>query len=273
MQKLEVPIGIDRDWQITARDFNQIPITFAGTETLSARVWAGDDQASLFAPTVVFIAAGSGTMKLTVAASQTTGLTVGIYRLQVLSTASGRTFEVADLRLELTHVPGSAIPPAVYGTFQDCLQYAAWMNTLADQKEDTSGFVTQRGRARSWLDDILVSRFKYLSYAPSPGTPGFGAWMMQGWGRDPIPSKWLRDQLASNFLIVRDQTREIVAKKAIAFVCDQQIDGSDENPYTTLASRFHWQAENLVKVYRAEVDLSGDGFADVLINCGATDLR
>ena len=49
-----------------------------------------------------------------------------------------------------------------------------------------------------------------------------------GGGQDPYPSKWLRDQLANNSLIVRDQTKEITAKLAIWYVCSPQLARMEE---------------------------------------------
>ncbi len=276
MQRLDgIRIGTDADWQITALDSSGAAVVFSGTETLAATVWAGDDQAALFAPTVSFINAAAGTMKLSVGAAQTANLAIGLYRVTVTVTSGGRAFDCFDGLLELDHTAGTATAPTVYCSLDDCLEWAPWLQDLQSELADVTGFAKQRGRARSWLDDMIVTRYKYLSYAPSPGVPGFGSWLMQGWGRDPIPSKWLRDQLDANYLIVRDVIKEVTAKKAIAYVCAAQVGPKrDDNPYKDLARDFHWEADNLIKTVRAEIDLPPqDGYADILVNLGATDLR
>jgi hypothetical protein len=97
--------------------------------------------------------------------------------------------------------------------------------------------------------------------------------MMATSGWDPIPSKWLRDQLALNTLIVTGDTIEIVAKKALAYLCADQVGQDGTNPYQELGRTFARDAHNLLKTYRAEVDLDGDGNADLVVPCGATNLR
>ena len=51
-----------------------------------------------------------------------------------------------------------------------------------------------------------------------------------------------------------------------------------EEEEVQLARGYRWEAEQLLKLYRVEIDLpdpSGrrDGYADMVINCGATSLR
>lgn len=100
--------------------------------------------------------------------------------------------------------------------------------------------------------------------------------MMSG-GRDPVPSQWLRDQLDAGSLLVRDQTREITAKRAIYLIGMPRL-ARLEKAEQELARAYGREAEQLVKLYRAEIDLPDqhgrrDGLADIVINCGATSLR
>src|SRR5438445_291848 len=81
-------------------------------------------------------------------------------------------------------------------------------------------------------------------------------------GIDWWPNPWLRQQLDANRLIVRGLTTEIVAKKALSYVLEAQIGMGGDTPYEKLAARFDWQAEQLVKTYRAEIDLNADGAPD-----------
>jgi hypothetical protein len=96
-------------------------------------------------------------------------------------------------------------------------------------------------------------------------------------GQDAGPSKWLRDMLALDALIVRDQTREIAARLSTWYFCSPQLSRLDEEE-VELARRCRREAEELLKIYRAEIDLPDqagrrDGYADIVINCGATSLR
>ena len=98
-----------------------------------------------------------------------------------------------------------------------------------------------------------------------------------GGGQDTYPSQWLRDMLALNTLIVRDQTKEITARLSTWYVCSPQLSRLEEEE-VKLARECRWEAEELLRIYRAEIDLPDqtgrrDGYADIVINCGATSLR
>lgn len=268
-------IGTDRDYQITLVDESgNVVTTFLGSETLSATIWAGDSEASLATPTASWISAPAGTIKLAVSAANIAALAVGWYRLSLAIVSGGRTYDAFQGVLQIVEAAAAAIVPPAYTTLADLRTYAPWIEEL-EILDSSGGFAREQGRARSWLDDILVSRWKPTTAMPQLGQPGWGAWLMGGAGmNDPLPSKWFRDQLALNTLIVRDQVKEICAKKAIAYICDSQLGRDSKTPFQDLARRFHRDSDQLVKVLRAEIDLlPQDGFADLVVNCGATNLR
>jgi hypothetical protein len=274
--------GSDRDYQITLTDSSgNIVTTFTGSEALTATIWAGDTTAGLQTPTAVWINAALGTIKLTINATVSAALTAPAwYRVKLtIAGAGNRTYDAFEGLLQLLAAPGATAAPTVYSTFDDLVFYAPWIETLEDLSVDESGLARERGRARSWLDDLIVQRWKATSPTPQLGQPGWGAWMMSGAGMtDPLPSKWFRDQLGLNLgvggtttLIVRDSTKEICSKKAIAYVCESQL--ARDEKYQKLACLFHRQAGNLAKNYRAELDLNATGYASIVVNLGATNLR
>ena len=104
------------------------------------------------------------------------------------------------------------------------------------------------------------------------GQPGWGVYSLSG-GQDPFPSLWLRQQLAADTLILSDQVIEVVAKRAIYYVCAPQLGRLGDIPFRELAQGFAEESDNMIKLLRAEIDLNGDGSADMIINTGATNLR
>ena len=133
-----------------------------------------------------------GLVSVPVPGSATAGLAAGSYLVTVgLTDASADIFEGI---LEVGYAAGTDTLPPVYCSYDDLLDYTDWIGKLWTPK-DLTGFARQRGRARSYLDDILVSLWKWDTSAPSIGQPGFGSWLMGG-GQDTYPSQWLRDMLA-----------------------------------------------------------------------------
>jgi len=273
MSELTIVQGTDQSYpqQITI-DGSTPSTQFLNTDTLSGRVWPGGGQATLFTPTVTWIDASTAQFLITITAAQSTTLGPGKYSLQALATRSGVSIAIFDGSLKVTSAPGSTAALPVYTSYDDLVQYADWLEDLQTER-DGYGFQREQGRARSWFDDMLVERWKWNSYAPMTGTPGYGSYSLYG-GRDPFPSKWLRDTLALNTLIVRDQVRECLAKKAISYICARQIGkGDSARDYGRLARYFAREAEEIAKTLRAEIDINGDEYADLVINLGASDLR
>jgi hypothetical protein len=263
--------GSGDTWTVPIVDTNGVAIAYAGTEALAAKVWPGGTRAALLTLVPAWSSAPAGLTTLTITAAQSASLTPATYQVQCSVADASGTHTYYLGQLQVLPAPGTAVAAPSYCSIDDLREYAAWIDDL-QSGTDQAGFAVQVGRARSWLDEILVSRWKYLGFAPQLGTPGWGAWSLYG-GRDPMPSKWLRDQLANNLLMVTDTTREVTAKKALSYICRAQLGKNGDHSYQDLARGFAFEANELVKTYRAEIDLNGDGFADVYINCGATNLR
>ena len=286
---LQVVQGCARDFQLqVASPVNQAawsdsnPSPFLTTDTLSTTIWAGEDQPSVLTPTTTWVDYVAGTFQVSVTNSQSASLLPAAYRLQTTATRAGKSASIANCRFEVLSAAGSAATIPVYATFEDMLTYAPWIQDLQDDN-DEAGFLKERGRARSWLDDVIVARYKPGSLAPQLGQPGFGSFFMglgQSVASDCYPTKWLRDQLKANSgvggttaLICYDQVIEIVSKRALYYVLSAQVSAKGENPFGQKAREFRAEASNLAKLLRAEVDMNGDGYADYIINCGATNLR
>jgi hypothetical protein len=169
-------------------------------------------------------------------------------------------------------VPGTQPATPVYTTFADLLDHAPWVGDL-QAEESATWFLRQQGMAREWLDEIIIQRYGVGDTAPMIGSPGFMNWSMFVGSVDFAPSKYLRDMLALNTLIVQPKTREIVACRALFYITRPQIGSIGDMPYRTLAQDFARRASSMVQTYRAEIDLNADGWADIIVRCGSTNLR
>jgi hypothetical protein len=274
MDTWQVTPGIDARWTLTITGEDSDPITtYLGSEALTGSIRPGRAVAPVATLAPTWKDAARGLVSVPVPGAATAGLAAGSYLVTVgLADASADVFEGI---LEVGYAAGTDALPPVYCSYDDLLDYADWIGKLWTPK-DLTGFARQRGRARSYLDDTLVALWKGDTSAPAIGRPGLGGWLMGG-GQDAGPSKWLRDMLALDALIVRDQTREITARLSTWYVCSPQLSRLDEEE-VELARRCRREAEELLKTYRAEIDLPDqagrrDGYADIVINCGATSLR
>ncbi len=247
--------------------------TYTGDEALATDVWAGGNREEAFSPDTTWIDPTQGSVLITITAAQSAGMARGRY--QLYSTIAAGSDPVAILKAALDVLPTPATETAlpVYTTYQDLLDYAPWIGDLAPA-EGHAGFARQQGMAREWLDEIIISRYGVGDTAPMIGSPGFMNWSMFIGSVDFAPSKYLRDQLAGNALLIQPKTREIVACRALFYICRPQLGCVGDTPYRDLAADFSRRANSLVKTYRAEIDLPPmDGWADIIVRCGSTNLR
>jgi hypothetical protein len=205
MLQIEAIQGSAANWVLTAvnRD-GTTPTGFLATDTLSASLWSGQNEAPLFTPAVSWNSFATGAVNLSVTNAQMAGLDqAGTYHLQVSATRGGSTVVIIDCLLRVLPAPGSAsqvITP--YNTFADMLEHAPWITMIQDVDADQEAFYSQRLEAKQWLDWLIVKSWRGTSAAYF-GDPGMGAqYWMGGWARrSPMPSQWLINQLAGGIVI------------------------------------------------------------------------
>lgn len=268
--ELCVAVGEDYDWEIDAFADGGGVAAFSPSDGLSAIVNQGEDTSTVFTPSTQWIDATNGRLQLTVSGAATANLTPGMYQLVVRVIPNGTTLKrrVFCGWLDLAYSPGTSTPPPTYCGYQDLLDYGGpWLRKLL-VSEGLSGFLRQCARARSWLDDVIVDKYRPSLYRADLRTYGWA-----GFANLESQSTIILGYLRSNFLMVKDRTKEIVAHKAIGYICDQQISGSKDDPYVARAFFHHLTAEEMVKSYRAEIDINSDGYADLAFNLSVHSIR
>lgn len=286
---IEANIGADvvKSLTLTASD-GRTPVTgYTNAATLACSAGYGDTRAAAFAPSVAWDTPSAGTITLTISGSDTATVDPGLYRLYLSITSNGKTRKAQIAFVRLYAVPGATAASATYCSFDDMLRFAPWIiDLITADPAMQSDLAEQRARARSWLDDIIVNRDRpneWYRYGQTPFDASFSPrW---GYGRygDVFPNTWLRGQLANNRLIVRDMTREITARRAIAYLCESQLGSvalghaSEGTSYQDLANRYLAQAQSLVASYVAELDLTTSNVTattpSYFVRCGIANSR
>jgi hypothetical protein len=270
----------------TSRDYNlQVPkadgtlytsgtTPFDGTETLSATVGLGLDQPAILTPSVAWGSSGAGwqTATFVVAfnnADTTASLTPpGEYVLQVKAAKSGRTATLFTGYLPILQVGGTATALPTYCSLDDMRVYFADIDKL-EHPSRRAQFVKERNRARTWFDLLLQRHFRASGYGISTiGYPigGIGPYRTGG------TNTWLQQQLDADYLMVSDDIRECLAKKALGFTLEYQFGGQQETSYQEMAAAFHAEADMyLAPMITAGIDINQDGWPDLVIDLSTAD--
>jgi hypothetical protein len=156
-------LQFSRVLQIVNFDGSNAINVFTSGSTLSASVWEGQSQSSIFAPTVSWYTAGStqtgydqGQVALSIAGSQTTGLDpAGEYFLLVSSTDSGLTSPVWEGRLKVLATPGSVSPaPPDLATLDYVESYLTVQQLTDGQRDFLPYLITANSNSvRRWCMD------------------------------------------------------------------------------------------------------------------------
>lgn len=290
---IEIGRGMARDVVLQARDGNGnafAPVTnptpFLITDTLTGKVWAGDQTVSLLSPVVSWSDVTIGTVLTSFANADTATLALGTYRYQITATRGAKTAPIIECRLRVTPTPGTQTTGKAYTVINDLLRYAPWIEDLQSDRQE-AGFAEEQYRATEDLIQVLVRLWPGGGGGLQLGQQGFNAASFGG----NIPSKYLRDLIAPvavdgthpanvgnanvySGLIIREITKEYCAKKAISYVCAAQIGRTSERNFQALANFFRRDAEALLKTYVAEIDagIPQTGYASITVNCGGGQL-
>lgn len=284
MANLKGYAGADLAFRHTVRDAEtgDAITTWLGGATLAIDVWQGDDQATLFHPTAAWINPLLGTIREDISGADTADLPPGVY-LHRLTIDNGTQTAVFPLQsLELLAAPGTGTAPTVYGEADDLYDFisAAVLDPLKTDA-DQSGWVEQRHRARTWLDETIVARalrvqdLQAVLHGPDPviedtaTTDGYdyGAWWGASGRVDSVrqdAEDTTRAALDADALVVDDTCREIVARMAISYILATQLGakGEGETDYQRIAAEFRGRAIQMLPGWAARLCVAVPGVVD-----------
>lgn len=297
MLVLSLVVGSSRDFVLQANNSDGTPAAnlFTGGDTITSRVWRGDDQSTLLSPTTTWVSATAGTFMVTLNDADTATFEVGQYRIQSLASAGGRTTIILDAFLALDPAPGIAAVRPVYCTFADMTKLAPQVTNL-QTPDDLEGFLDQRADAREWLNQIVLNNYRGA---------GMGLYEQHSWAafsfssggprRSLVPSRFLQDALygigqfagltsggvpssgmysttpaafmpmvnTNGALLIRPPVRKATAYKAISEVYLGQLGKGGD--YSSYGAMYRNAADAEVMNLRVELDINQDGMAEISV--------
>lgn len=268
-------IGLSRDYTLQVPKPDGTPYTadnspFDGTETLAATVGLGLDQPALVSPAVAWVDATVAKLKVSFEDADTSAAATpaGEYVLRVTAAKGGRTVSLFVGYVPFQQVGGAAAALATYGSLDDMRTYCTWIDRM-EHPSRRAQFVRERNRARTWFDLLLQRHFRASGYGISTlGYPigGIGPFRTGG------TNTWLQQQLDADKLMVTDDIKECLAKKALGFALEYQIgDAPGGTSYQVLADRFHAEADNLAVMTTPALDITGSGWPELVIDLSTAD--
>jgi hypothetical protein len=257
--------GYADSWVVTVRDEAEAPVmTYTGSEALQGTVGPGRSYAPVCTLTPTWLVPSAGTISVPITQAQSASLDPGQYLVTVGLADSSRAFYEGFL--EVAFGAGTDVLPKTYCSYVDMLNLVEWIGKLQTSRQ-VAGFAPERGRARDWLDQVLINR------AGARGDASLVPWTTTG----SSSGRWLRQQLDAGALVVRGDVVEMTARKAISYVCEAQLSRLEEQE-VVLGRQFARIAEQMVKCLRADLTFTVrspdnlDAWPDMTIDCGSASL-
>lgn len=221
-----------------------------------AEFWAGGEQATLFDAAASWTDAAAGLASLEILPAQAVDLPAGRYRGRlVVVDASLGSVVAYEFAIDLRESPGTAEPPKAYCNFADLMDHGrSWLRPL-QAEDDQAGFAEYRGKARAWLDDLIVSRW----VGTSEGVWGYANY---GYPFVGMATNYIRSLLDADGLDAQPHVVEATAKMALAMICEAQLaPGEGGDRYATLARMYRTQAN--ARAYSSPMEIA-DGHGNLI---------
>lgn len=277
MQQIDIYRGSQQVYPIqTYNRGGESDPAYAPTDTFSCSIYGGADESPLFSPAVAWWTNGGtqtgydqGQVQVTITAAQSGTLeAAATYYGQVWWMQ--QTAPVAVFLLNVKPSPGMAVQDiATYCSYQDMLLISDDIRLLQRKDIDRTSFYAQRLQVRQWFDDLILNAYTGAGVVPF-GDPGYpvntwsGGW---GLGGQIGTSKYMRDLLAQDRLIIHPNVINVCAAKAVGMVLLTSLGGAQ---FLVRGSYFDRQADTDVLNVVAEIDTATpmNGLAGISVPLG-----
>ena len=282
-QELQLVQGSDADFVIQAANTDGTFPVFASGDTIKTVLYQGQSMTALFDPATIWTG-GTGYLTGNLTSSPTNVQTAtldanGEYTLQAWWESADTTRKacIARRRIKVLGAPGTGVNTITpYNTYQDMLNYGAWVDGVQDMDADQEGFYQQRLDARTWFDWSVINSYtnNYLGLYGRHSEMAFAFAGGYGMRQSTGPNPTIIGYLASNLLIVRPQVVEACAHFALGRVGLTQV---GLNPSFVQYGYYHQKrAERLATAITAEINtlqgLPGDtGVGSIFVNLGSSN--
>jgi hypothetical protein len=230
-------------------------------------VWAGGSGPTLATPSVFWEDAPGGIASFDVTPDDLASLELQPYPIRIEVDRGGFWQEAWDGWLDVVAEPATAPAPYVPGTYQEMVDKGGLAVRQLLTADEGAGFLRPRLEAWQYLRQVILAR--YRPYGGNRGSAAYSGFLPGYWGSIDAPNPIIAGYLDSGKLLVTDQVREILARKALAILFDRQLD----DQWSKRARREHARADLLIQSLAAGIDLTGNGFSDITINCGIFNTR
>jgi hypothetical protein len=255
-------------------------LVYQGTETLEVSAGYGDTRAAAFVGAATWDDAATGSVSIVFTPTVTAAATPCVYRIYLTVTAGSVVDRHQIALLRVLPTPGATAVSGTYCSFDDVLRFAPYvMDLIGSYPDMQSDLAEHRARARSWLDDAILSAYRPEQTGDWWGFDGNtivrsgSGWNTRG---DVPPDMTMRGYLDDDMLVVRDKTKEITARMTLFYLMEPMLGGpNDKHTYHGLATYHRKMACSLLAGYVAEIDTSdpADGEPDRWVRCGVFSSR
>jgi hypothetical protein len=229
---------------------------YTSGSTLSATLWEGQSQASLFSPTVSWYTAGStqtgytqGQFSWSVSAAQTATSVnpAGEYYTLVSQTTGGQTSPVWQGRVKFLATPGSTTPqPPDLASYDYCEGYCSELNLTDSQRDFLPYFVTAASMA--------IRRLTYCNFDLRTYVKKFDIALNGTVRLDQVPVQAvLRVQGPQQLALTVSNTSTTCAYAQCYFAYSGQYDGYGSNAQTITGLTLNYMVGGALTTYTVPI--------------------
>jgi hypothetical protein len=266
----DAPIGDNAQFFAYIIGSNGKPITsYTGNEPVRVQVWPGEAQVALInVATITFDPPQAllGQTTVTIHGSATAALTPGYFIVRCEIDLPDGWYEFYSGWLNLKASPGATLPLPVYCSLQDIIDLASsWLPGLMSD-QGLASFEVERAKARAEINRVILSRNRPY---------GWG-WISTGYINlfsGEMPDLYIQTQLSLGNLIVTPEITQAAAYYTLALISEKQLTWDKDDVFFSRLRYFRAKYQQAITSAVAQIDVNGDGVADIAINLGRFSIR